>query len=106
MRKRKGFVNSGMQLMTIGILFIVGISFAANLLGLEGVKCSNPDDLLSEPSENATTVEKAIDPANSLVDIFFGCSSENQLLNAIFLSLKAGMVLVLLGIIKDLVPFT
>lgn len=106
MKRRKGFVNDRIQFMIFSILFIVGISSLATFIGVSGVNCSDPANILDKPSDNATTVDRVIGPANDLVNVLFGCSSQNQLLNAVFLSLQAGMILILLFIAKDLVPFT
>lgn len=102
----KGQFGSRVGLLVFGVLTIVTLSFASAELGVETVDCSNPSDIVAEPGENATTVEKVITPANDLVDVFFGCSSSNPLINGFFVALSAAVVLIVLGIAKDLVPFT
>jgi len=105
-KSRKGQFSGRVGFVLFSIFFIVLVSLAANQLRIDSVNCSDPSSLISEPGENATTVDKVVDPANSLVDVFFGCSSQNQVLNGIFTALKAGMIIILLFIVKDLVPFT
>lgn len=103
--KRKGFFGSQVGFLFFGVMFIVFISLGATALDIDGVNCGNAAESLSPP-ENSTNLESALTSADGLVTIFFGCSSTNNALNGFFTALKAGVVLIFLYIIKDLVPFT
>ena len=102
----KGQLGGKTGFMMFSILFIVVVSTAANQFNVSGINCSDPADLISEPDENATTVDRVLDPANTLVDIFFGCSSSNPIVNGIFVAMSAAFIIILLYIAKDLVPLT
>jgi hypothetical protein len=99
-------IDSKIALVLFATMFVVLTSFMATELGVEGINCSDPADLVTEPGTNTTSVSKIIDAGNSVVDIFFGCSSSNPLVNGLFISLQVGMIIVLLYLAKDLVPFT
>lgn len=99
-------IDSKYNLVLIGILFFIVVSTMANQFQVSGINCADPSSILSQPSENATTVDKVVGPADDLTDVFFGCSSSNPLVNGVFLSLSGAFVVVLLVIVKDLVPFT
>ncbi|MFB6226293.1 MAG: hypothetical protein ABEJ02_02990 [Candidatus Paceibacteria bacterium] len=102
----KGQFGSRVGFLVFGVLTIVTLSFVSAELGVDTVNCGDPSDILQQPGENATTVQKVIQPANDLVDVFFGCSSSNTLINGFFVALSAAVILIVLGIAKDLVPFT
>lgn len=99
-------INSKISLVIFTVLFTIVISSVASFANVDGISCGNPTDLISQPDENITTFETAIDSGNSIVDVFFGCTSTNPIINGIFLSLQAGIVIVLLFILKDVIPFT
>ena len=99
-------IDSRISLVIFTVMFTIVVSSLATTLNVDGINCSDPANLIQEPSENATSVEKVIGPANDIVDVFFGCSSTNEIVNGLFLSLQAGIIIVLLFIAKDLVPLT
>lgn len=99
-------IDSRISLVFFTVLFTVILSASATYLKVDGVDCTDPSNLISEPDNNVTQVDKVIGQANSVVDVFFGCSSTNPVINGVFLALQAGIIIVLLFIAKDLVPFT
>jgi len=99
-------IDSKISLVVFTVLFTIIVSTAASNLNVEGINCSDPTSIISEPGDNTTSVVRVIQPANDLVDVFFGCSSSNSIINGIFTALQAGIIIVLLFIGKDLVPFT
>lgn len=99
-------IDSKISLVVFTVLFIVTASTMANFFQVDGVNCTDPSNILEQPPSNATTVDKVVEPANDVVSVFFGCSSSNSLLNGVFLSLQAGIIIVLLFIVKDVIPFT
>lgn len=99
-------IDSRISLVIFTVLLTIVISTAANQFHVDGISCSDPNNIIEQPSENATTIDRVIGPANDIVDVFFGCSSQNPLVNGFFVSLQAGIIIVLLFIAKDLVPFT
>lgn len=106
MKNRKGQFGTRVGFIVFSVMFIVLVSFLATNLNVGGVSCSDPSDQISQPDANSSSFQQVTDSANGLVNVLFGCSSQNQLLNGFFLALQAGMVLVLLMIIKDVIPFT
>lgn len=99
-------IDSKISLVVFTVMFVIIISTGATWLNVDGVNCSDPANLITEPGDNTTSVDKVITQANGVVDVFFGCSSTNPTVNGFFLALQAGMIIVLLLIAKDLVPFT
>lgn len=99
-------ISSKISLVIFTVLFTVIVTSITSFLGVGGIDCSDPKDLIEKPPENATTFDNAISSGNAIVDVFFGCSSSNTVINGIFLSLQAGIVIVLLFILKDVIPFT
>jgi len=107
MRKsRKGQFGSQTGFIVFSVMFIILVSYGANLMNVEGVSCSDPSNLIDQPDENISTFEQVYDSSSGLVDVLFGCSSDNQLLNGFFIALSAGMIVILLSILKDVIPFT
>jgi len=102
----KGQFSGRVGFIVTSVMFIIAISFLAVNLNVDGVSCSDPADQISQPDANTSTFTQVTDSANGLVNILFGCSSSNSLLNGLFLALQAGMVLIVLMILKDVVPFT
>lgn len=98
--------GSRVGFIVFSVMFIVLVSFISVSLSVDGVSCSDPSDQISEPDANSSTFDQVTGSANGLTNILFGCSSQNQLLNGLFLALQAGMVLVILMILKDVIPFT
>lgn len=99
-------IDSRIALVIFTVLFTVIVSTAATEFNVDGINCSDPSNLIQEPGDNTTSVNKVIGQANSVVDVFFGCSSTNTIINGVFIALQAGIIIVLLFIAKDLVPFT
>lgn len=99
-------IDSRISLVMFTVMFTVLVSFMATAFNIESVNCSDPTDLISEPGEDPTSVDKLISLLNGIVDVFFGCSSSNPLINGVFLALQASIIIVLLVIAKDLVPLT
>lgn len=92
--------------IVFSVMFIVTASFLATSLDVEGIECDDPEELITQPDANTSTFQEISTQANGLTSVLFGCSSTNQLLNGFFLALQGGMVLVLLMILKDVIPFT
>lgn len=101
----KGQFSSQIGFVVFAVMFIVAIGYGATWFKVDGVTCGDPTGTLSTPA-NSTALDSVLDTANDLTSTVFGCSSTNQLLNGFFTALKAGIILVFLMIIKDLVPFT
>jgi len=99
-------IDSRIALVVFTVLFTIIVSSMTSFLSVDGIDCTDPSTLIEQPGNNATTVDKVIDPANDVVNVFFGCSSTNPVIDGVFLALQAGIVIVLLFIAKDLVPFT
>lgn len=102
----KGQFGGRIGFIVVSVMFIVAVSFLATNLNVDGVNCSDPSNEISQPDANTSTFTQVADSANGLTNILFGCSSSNQLLNGFFLALQAGMVLIVLMILKDVIPFT
>jgi len=99
-------IDSRISLVLFAVLFVVVVSFASTSLSVEGIECSDPGNLISQPDANSTTVNEVTSSASGILDVFFGCSSQNPLINGFFLALQASIIIVLLMIIKDLIPLT
>jgi len=99
-------ISSKISLVIFTVLFTVIVSSMTAFLGIGGITCTDPSEIIEEPPENASTFETAIDSGNKVIDVFFGCNSENPVINGLFLSLQAGIIIVLLFILKDVIPFT
>lgn len=98
-------INRRIGLVIFTVLFIVTISYTANQLNVSGISCSDPGQEISQPS-NSTNLQNVVGTAEGVVNVFFGCSSSNPLISGLFIALQAGMIIVLLFIVKDLVPLT
>lgn len=98
-------IDSRIGLVLFTVLFIVTVSFTANALNVGGINCADPANEITQPS-NSTQLDQVVGAANGVVNVFFGCSSSNALISGLFVALQAGMIIVLLFIVKDLVPFT
>jgi len=98
-------IDTRIGLILFAVLFIVSVSFTANALNVGGINCADPANEITQPS-NSTQLDKVVGAADGLVNVFFGCSSSNPLISGLFIALQAGMIIVLLFIVKDLVPFT
>lgn len=99
-------IDGKISLVIFTVLFTIIVSSMTGFLGVDGIDCTDPSELIQQPPENSSTFDTAIDSGNNVIDVFFGCSSTNPIINGIFLALQAGIIFVLLFILKDVIPFT
>lgn len=99
-------IDSRISLVVFGVFFTVMISFTSTALNVDGISCSDPSELITQPDANETTVSEVTSNVQGLVNVFFGCSSSNPVVNGFFLALQAGIIIIILFILKDVIPLT
>jgi hypothetical protein len=94
---RVGFV-------VFGLLFFSTVSFFGEVLEVDAITCGDTD--VSNPGADVSTFDQIVSSLDNIMNLFFGCSAQNEVVSGLFTALGAGMVIVVLSILKDVIPFT